>query len=139
MLRGMPTPSENKQIVTELFARLSARDIDGALALVTDDVSWRVPGKPELFPIAGLYDKKRLRRLFDHMMSRLQHGLAMSVVRAIAEGDAVAAEVESAGDLENGRAYRQQYHFMIQLRDGKVATVHEYFDTLHAHDVWMRA
>lgn len=139
MLLAMSTPSENKQIVTELFARLSASDIEGALALVTDDVSWRVPGKPELFPIAGLYDKKRLRRLFDSITSQLHNGLGLRVVHAIAEGDEVAAEVESAGDHKNGRAYRQQYHFMIRLRDGKVAEVHEYFDTLHAHDVWMRA
>ena len=135
----MSTPSENKRVVTELFARLSARDIDGAMALVTDDVSWRVPGKPELFATAGLYDKKRLRRLFDFMMSQLQQGLAMTVVHAIAEDDAVAAEVEGSAELKNGRSYRQQYHFMIRMRDGKVATVHEYFDTLHAHDVWVRS
>jgi ketosteroid isomerase-like protein len=134
----MSTPSENKQIVGELFARMSASDLEGLKALLTEDVSWRLPGKPELTPTAGLYDKRRLGRLFEHMMSRLQHGLKMTVVHMIAEGDAVAAEVESSGDLTNGRPYRQQYQFMIRLRDGKIASVHENYDTQHAHDVWIR-
>ncbi|HEX5063695.1 MAG TPA: nuclear transport factor 2 family protein [Kofleriaceae bacterium] len=134
----MSTRTENKRAVIELFARVSANDIDGAMALVADDVSWRVPGKPELLAMAGLYDKKRLRYLFDVMRSQLQQGLAMTVVHAIAEDDCVAAEVEGSGELKNGRSYRQQYHFMIRVRDGKIATVHEYFDTLHAHDIWIR-
>jgi ketosteroid isomerase-like protein len=134
----LASPSENKQVVAELFARFSASDIEGVMALLADDVSWRLPGKPELFPTAGVYDKKRLRRLFDHMVSQLQRGLTLTVVHSIAEGDAVAVEVEGSGDHRNGRSYRQQYHLLIRLRDGKIATVHEYLDTQHAHDVWIR-
>ena len=131
--------NDSKQIAADLFARFSAGDIAGALDLMTDDVTWRLPGKPELLVTAGVYDKNRLRRLFDRMYSQLVDGLAMTVVSSIAEGDRVAVEVESKGDLRNGRQYRQQYHFAITLRDGKIAVVHEYLDTLHVHDVWIRA
>ncbi len=129
---------DNKQVVTELFARFSAGDIEGVLALMTDDVTWRLPGKSELLPSAGVYDKERLRRLFQRMYALLEHGLQMKVVGMIAEGDRVAAEVESSGDLKNGRKYRQQYHFWIAVWDGKIAVVREYLDTQHAHDVWIR-
>lgn len=128
----------NKEIAAELFARFSAGDIDGVLALMTDDVSWRIPGKPELSPAAGDYGKERLGRLFRRMLAGLERGLAMSVVGMIAEGDAVAVEVESSGDLRNGRKYRQQYHFLIRFREGRIATVREYLDTQHAFEVWMR-
>ena len=131
--------NDGKQIAADLFARFSAGDIAGVLDLMTDDVTWRLPGKPELLATAGVYDKNRLRRLFDRMYSQLVDGLAMTVVSSIAEGDRVAVEVESKGDLRNGRQYRQQYHFAITLRDGKIAVVHEYLDTLHVHDVWIRA
>jgi ketosteroid isomerase-like protein len=131
--------NDSKQIAADLFARFSAGDIAGALDLMTDDVAWRLPGKPELLVTAGVYDKHRLRRLFDRMYSQLVDGLEMTVVSSIAEGDRVAVEVESKGDLRNGRQYRQQYHFAITLRDGKIAVVHEYLDTLHVHDVWIRA
>lgn len=128
----------NKEIAAELFARFSAGDIDGVLALMTDDVSWRIPGKPELSPAAGDYGKERLGRLFRRMLAALERGLTMSVVGMIAEGDAVAVEVESSGDLRNGRKYRQQYHFLIRFREGRIAIVHEYLDTQHAFEVWMR-
>ncbi len=131
--------NDSKQIAADLFARFSAGDIAGVLDLMTDDVTWRLPGKPELLATAGVYDKNRLRRLFDRMYSQLVDGLEMTVLSSIAEGDRVAVEVESKGDLRNGRQYRQQYHFAITLRDGKIAVVHEYLDTLHVHDVWIRA
>ncbi|HKA88309.1 MAG TPA: nuclear transport factor 2 family protein [Haliangiales bacterium] len=128
----------NKEIAAELFARFSAGDIAGVLDLMTDDVTWRIPGKPELTPVAGPYDKDRLRRLFHRMLSQLKDGLKMTVLGAVAEGDRAAVEVESSGDLHNGRQYRQQYHFLMTFRDGKIATVREYLDTHHAHDVWIR-
>ncbi len=133
------TTQHNKQVAAQLFARFSASDIEGVLALMNDEVTWRIPGKPELSPVAGVYDKKRLGRLFNRMLAQLNDGLKMTVTGSVAEGDHVAVEVESSGDLRNGRQYRQQYHFLIAFRDGKIASVREYLDTHHAFDVWMRA
>ena len=132
------TIERNKEIAAELFARFSASDIAGVLELMSDDVTWRVPGKPELSRAAGIYGKERLGRLFHRMLAQLDGGLKMTVLGSIGEGDQVAVEVESSGDLRNGRRYRQQYHFLISLRDGKIAAVREYLDTQHAFDVWMR-
>ena len=128
----------NKEIAAELFARFSRSDIPGVLSLMTDDVVWRIPGKKELSPAAGDYGKERIGRLFNRMLSQLESGLQMKVLGSIAEGDCVAVEVESSGDLKNGRRYRQQYHFAIVFQDGKIARVREYLDTQHAFDVWMR-
>ena len=138
MEQGPMTTEENKRSVAELFARFNASDIPGVLALMTDDVTWRVPGKPELSPVAGIYNKGRLERLFSRMLAQLESGLQMTVLGLLAEGNNVAVEVESQGDLRNGRKYRQQYHFLITFRDGKIASVREYLDTHHAFDVWMR-
>ena len=132
------TTEDNKRSAVELFARFSASDIPGVLDLMTDDVTWRVPGKPELSPVAGIYNKDRLKRLFGRMLAQLEGGLQMTVLGLLAEGNDVAVEVESQGDLRNGRKYRQQYHFLITFRDGKIAAVREYLDTHHAFDVWIR-
>jgi len=121
MEQGTMTTEENKRSVAELFARFNASDIPGVLALMTDDVTWRVPGKPELSPVAGIYNKGRLERLFSRMLAQLESGLQMTVLGLLAEGNNVAVEVESQGDLRNGRKYRQQYHFLITFRDGKIA------------------
>jgi ketosteroid isomerase-like protein len=63
----------------------------------------------------------------------------MTVLGLIAEGNDVAIEVQTQGDLRNGRKYRQQYHFLITFRKGRIASVREYLDTHHAFDVWMRS
>jgi len=138
MEKGTATTEDNKRSAVELFARFTASDIPGVLALVRDDVTWRVPGKPELSPVAGIYNKERLKRLFERMLAQLEGGLRMTVLGILAEGNDVAVEVESQGDLRNGRKYRQQYHFLITFRDGRIASVREYLDTHHAFDVWMR-
>ena len=58
-------------------------------------------------------------------------------VSCIAEADHVALEVISAGDLKNGRQYRQEYHMLLKFREGKIVSVREYLDTQHANDVWV--
>lgn len=128
----------NRAIAQRFFERFSAGDIDGVLALMTDDATWRIPGKKELTPTAGVYSKERIGRLFRRMLDNLSTGLRMTVLSSIAEGDRVALEVTSSGDLMNGRLYRQEYHFIMEFRDGKICAVREYLDTQHAHDVWIR-
>jgi len=128
---------DNKSVARDFFARFSASDIEGALALMTDDATWLIPGKPERMPTAGLYSKERIRKLFYTMLKQLEGGLQLTVRSMVAEGDRVALEAESGGELKNGRRYRQQYHFLIEFRDGKISAVREYLDTQHAHDVWL--
>jgi len=128
-----------KHITRQLFERLSVSDIEGALALMTDDVAWHMPGKPELTPTADMYDKARLRLLLGRMLERLEAPFQMTVLDLIGEDERVAVEVESRAELRNGRQYRQQYHFALGFRDGKIAAVLECLDTHHAHDVFFRA
>lgn len=63
------------------------------------------------------------------MLDALVGGLRMTVVSSLAEGDRVALEVTSSGDLKNGRRYRQEYHFVMEFRDGRICAVREYLDT----------
>lgn len=134
-----PNPELNKRVALDLLACFTAGDLQGVLATLTDDATWLIPGKPESLPTAGLYDKRRIGRLFQAMFDRLQGGLAMTVKGAIAEGDKVAVEAQSRGDLANGRQYRQDYHFLFEFRDGRICAVREYLDTQHAHAVWVQA
>ena len=128
----------NKATAQRFFELFSASDIDGVLSLMTDDATWRIPGKKELTPTAGVYSKERIGRLFRRMLEGLTAGLSMTVLSSIAEGDRVALEVVSSGDLKNGRLYRQEYHFLMEFRDGRISAVREYLDTQHAHEVWIR-
>jgi ketosteroid isomerase-like protein len=131
------TTQRNKQIAREFYARFSADDVGGALDLMSDDATWWLAGKRELFSVAGLHSKREIGELFGRMTARLKNGLALTVTGAIAEGDLVALEVESYGELTNGRLYSNEYHTLMRISDGKISQVREYSDTQHAHAVWL--
>ena len=130
------TVEDNTAIAHEFFARFSVNDIDGAIATMADDATWWIAGKKDRSPSAGLYSKEKISHLFHRMSVALKNGLKMRVRSSIGEGNSVALEVESSGDLNNGRLYRQEYHILMEFRDGKIASVREYLDTQHTHDVW---
>jgi uncharacterized protein len=129
---------ENKKIASDLLARLSAGDVAGALDMMADDATWWIAGKPGQLPVVGTRDKAQIARVFHGMIGQLTNGLRMTVKSAIAEGDRVALEVESYGELRNGRVYNQEYHMLFTIRDGKVSAVKEYLDTQHVFATWVR-
>ena len=55
----------------------------------------------------------------------------------VAEGDKVAVEAESYAKTVTGGVYNNHYHFLITVRDGQIAGVKEYMDTLHAKQVFI--
>lgn len=129
---------DNKKLASEFFARFSAKDIDGALDAMSDDVTWWIAGKPGQLPAAGTHGKEEIARLFRRMAGRLKDGLRMTVKGLVAEGDKVAVELESYGELENGRVYNNEYHTLMTIRDGKITEVREYLDTQHVFATWFR-
>jgi uncharacterized protein len=129
----------NKKVASDFLARFSANDVAGALDAMTDDVAWRIVGKPELLSAAGVHNKEQIARVFRGMIGQLKNGLQMTVKGAIAEGDKVAVEAESYGELQNGRIYNNTYHFVMTIRDGKISEVREYLDTQHVFATWFQA
>ncbi len=129
---------ENKKLASRSFDRFSANDIAGALETMADDATWWIAGKPADLSAAGVHSKEQMARLFHNMVGRLQNGLRMTVKSSIAEGDRVALEVESYGELKNGRVYNQEYHTLMMIRGGKISEVREYLDTQHVFLTWLQ-
>jgi ketosteroid isomerase-like protein len=129
---------QNKTLASGFFARFSANDIPGALDAMSDDVTWWIAGKPESSSAAGVHDKKYMGRLFYNMVGQLKDGLRMTVKSLIAEGDKVALEIESYGELQNGPIYNNEYHVLMTIRDGKICEVREYLDTQHVVATWFQ-
>jgi uncharacterized protein len=127
---------ENKRIARDFLTRFTASDVDGALAGMTDDATWWIAGKAGQLPVVGTHDKTQIERVFRGMLGQLKDGLRMTVTSAIAEGDRVALEVVSRGELRNGRVYEQEYHMLMTIRDGKISAVREYLDTQHVLATW---
>lgn len=125
----------NKQLVRDFLACFGRKDVQGALDRMTADATWWIGGKPALFPLCGLKTKAEIGALLMSLVPGTRDGLKITPKGMVAEGDQVAVEAESYGVLGNGRIYNNEYHFLITVRDGKVAAVKEYLDTMHTADV----
>lgn len=132
----MNSIERNRQLANEFFARFTANDIPGALETLSDDATWWIAGKRGSSSAAGTHGKDQIARIFHAMNAKLKNGLAMTVKSSVAEGDKVALEVESRGELINGRVYNNEYHTLMTIADGRITEVREYLDTQHVSVVW---
>jgi len=126
----------NKQLARAFFDCFTANDVAGALATMAEDATWWIAGKPSQLPSAGPHSKAQMARMFQAMSAELKDGLKFTVKSVIAEGEQVAIELESYGELRNGRVYNNEYHTVMIMRGGKIKEVREYLDTLHVHATW---
>jgi ketosteroid isomerase-like protein len=138
MSTTLTSTAENTCVARRFIERFNDNDIAGVLELFADDICYRLMGKPDRLPSAGPKDKAQIAAVFDRMNSRLNGGLRMWVKNTIAERDQVAMEVESRGEMRNGRVYNNEYHMLITLRDGKIVDLKEYYDTFHVWDTFFR-
>jgi uncharacterized protein len=131
----MMSAEANKNVVLSFFENFSAGKIDAALALMADTATWWVAGKPDKFVLAGTKTKTQFAEIVKGIGTAMPKGLRVTPKGLTAEGDRVAAEVESYGETATGKIYNNLYHFLFEVRDDKIQAVREYLDTMHAKEV----
>jgi uncharacterized protein len=125
----------NKNIVRSFFENFSAGKVDAALGLMADTATWWVAGNPDKFVLAGTKTKAQFVELVQGIGVAIPKGLRVTPKGFTAEGDRVAVEAESYGETASGKIYNNLYHFLVEVRDGKIQAVREYLDTMHAKEV----
>lgn len=126
---------DNKKVVLSFFENFSAGKVEAALGQMADNATWTVMGKPDKFALAGTKTKAQFTELLKGIGAVMPKGLRLTPKGITAEGDRVAVEAESYGEHANGKVYNNMYHFLIEVRSGKIQAVREYLDTIHAQDV----
>ena len=129
------TESGSKQVVTRFMETFGTGDLDAIMDSMTDDVTWWVAGT--IPGLSGTYDKTAFRGLLTGIGESCNGPIRLTPQVFTVEGDRVAVETESYAELKNGRVYNNQYHFVFVVRDGKVAQVKEYLDTMHTYDTFV--
>jgi ketosteroid isomerase-like protein len=122
---------DNKAVIGRYFDAIRAGSPD-LPELLCDDVTWWVP---EASSLGGLHEgKAAVLGLIQRGALLYDTSVPMQVVvdRLVAEGDRVCAEVSITARTAGGDDYRNQYHFAFGIRDGRIAEVREYVDTLYA-------
>jgi len=125
----------NKHVVLSFLETLSASKFDAALALMADSATVWIAGKPDKSVLAGTITKAQFAERLKGIGVAMPKGLRITPKGLTAEGDRVAVEAESYAEMASGTIYNNLYHFLFEVRGGKIQAMREYRDTLHAKEV----
>jgi ketosteroid isomerase-like protein len=122
--------TDSERVVLKFLATLSAGDLEGVRVMLHTEATWTpqvrdVPGAGVhrgpagivddfLMPVRGLFKPGDPKILVDSVTSR---------------GPLVMVETHSGGCLADGRPYSNLYAWAVEVRDGKVYALREYFDS----------
>jgi len=123
---------ENKKIVLGFFENLSAGNAAAALDALSDSATWWIQGN---FPLSGTRTKAQFIELLGQLTAKIDGALTLRISGVTAEGERVAVEAASHAKMKNGKTYQNRYHFLCEVRGGKIQAVREYLDTMHANEV----
>lgn len=129
----MSTQEANKAVVRKFWQAFSESRFDDAFELLGSDATWWVAGSTN---ISGTYSKAEFRELVGGVSENAENGITVTPTLLTAEGDYVSMEAESYGEMTSGKTYRNIYHFMHEVQDGKLQAVREYMDTEHVTEVF---
>jgi uncharacterized protein len=135
-LAATDTLESHKALVADFLRTFSRGDVAGVVERMRPDATWWVSGT--MAGLSGTYTRDQLQSLLQQVKTVYKQGaLAITPLAMTAEGARVAVEAESFAELTNGRVYRNRYHFLFELADGKIASVREYMDTGHAYATFL--
>ncbi|MBL8550538.1 MAG: nuclear transport factor 2 family protein [Hyphomonadaceae bacterium] len=130
-------PDANKALVREFFDVLNKWNGLEAFAFLSDQGSWWAAG--DLYAgdrrVTGAFSKAEYMALFKEIQASFPNGVMFTIHAMTAEGDRVAAEVESRGRHANGGLYNNRYHFLFVVENGKFSLIKEYNDTHHLFEL----
>jgi hypothetical protein len=120
--------SDNKALALDYMRLLERGDYDAAFGKFTADGKVTVMGRT-----SSVGDFGKVVREFRGMVVG---PMTLKATGTVAEGDKVAMEVTGGADMQKGVRYDNQYHFLFEFRDGKIAHLKEYMDTAKAQATW---
>ncbi|HEB89132.1 MAG TPA: nuclear transport factor 2 family protein [Deltaproteobacteria bacterium] len=135
--KGEPEPmgqqeEQNKALARRMIDALSNADVEFVKENYAEDFRIWVSGS---LPFSGAADKASAVAGMPAVLGLFPEGLRFEIVGMTAEGDRVAIEARSEGRTARGDLYRQEYHFLMRVRDGRIIEWKEYMDTEHARKV----
>ena len=123
-----------RQAIQDFYAALQKGDKDRLLELLAPDAVWIPPASAPFArmegaeAIADALGSKIVRETFD-----LKKPFALEIRRMLADGDhAVVQQRLTATAKATGLDYDNQYCWVYEVRDGRVAVLEEYADTIVA-------
>jgi uncharacterized protein len=129
----MPTTHDSKAVLERYVAAVQAGDEAAIRDAFAEDATWRLDGE---LPISGTWEGREaiLGDFLATAMSFYEPGsVRLEITSLIADGERVAMEWTSRARNTRGEPYENHCIGVFTVRDGRIAGVHEYMDTLYAY------
>jgi ketosteroid isomerase-like protein len=110
----------NRAVVLRLMRAMDVCDVATIREIITPDATWWVLGVGEM-------DRETLIGQLQALLGNARVAETL-ILGTTAEDDRVAVESHGNFVFEDGRAYRNRYHHLYTVRDGRVVGVREYLD-----------
>ncbi len=125
----------SKNVVLEYMNALVEGDFTALRRFFGPDTTWTLAGD---LPLSRTWTgpDEILDEFIPAMLARLvPESMEFEFLGLIGDGDQVLAEWNTRGLARSGGHYDQHCLAVFTVRDGRIASVREYFDTLHAKTV----
>ncbi len=124
---------DNRRLIERWYEALAAGDFQTIFDMHHDDVVYNMVGNT---PVSGrIYGKDACcngmiaQKLLDKLVpGEVRFAKRWKIVAA--EGDRVVGLMQGGGPTKNGQSYEQTYCEIFTIRDGKIAEMHNFFDTV---------
>jgi ketosteroid isomerase-like protein len=124
---------DSKAVLERYVAAIQAGDEQAIRDSFAEDATWRLDGD---LPISGTWEGREtiLGDFLGTAMSFYERSsVRIEITSLIAEGDRVVMEWTSRARTMRGEPYENHCIGVFTVRDGRIASVREYMDTLYAH------
>jgi ketosteroid isomerase-like protein len=122
--------NRNEQLVKQFFETLSTGNLERLRPLLHEQATWTVMATG----IPGAGEKKGRDVIIDEFLGPMRGMFVdgdpkIKIATLISKGPLVAAETRIVGRLKNGKEYDNRYAWMIEIKDDKTFSLHEYMDS----------
>jgi hypothetical protein len=122
--------NRNEQLVKQFFETLSTGNLERLRPLLHEQATWTVMATG----IPGAGEKKGRDVIIDEFLGPMRGMFVdgdpkIKIATLSSKGPLVAAETRIVGRLKNGKEYDNRYAWMIEIKDDKTFSLHEYMDS----------
>jgi uncharacterized protein (TIGR02246 family) len=124
---------ETRTLIQRYYDTLPKGDKAAIAELLTEDCEWLPPATADVAPakgrdeVAEQFSGAIVRATFD-----LSQPFELTVRRMVVDGDVAVVQQRLSATAKNGNRYENEYCWVYECRDGQIARMEEYADTLHA-------
>jgi ketosteroid isomerase-like protein len=125
--------AENKKVALEFFDAVAHGDVARMSGLMTTDATWWVAPSNKF---SGTHQKEDFLAIVPTLFAEASGPFRFRFDEITAEEDRVSVTAKGNLKMKSGKTYQSDYHFLLKIRNGKIAVGKEYADSAHINEIF---